>query len=107
MILAIITAEVAFWLCLFGGMFLRYALKLPKAGIVLLAATPSLTLLYSFTRFGVWPIRTTQIFSTRSALSTSFFPLFSAKIWFSHWTRSGVVRQRSVVRASAARSATI
>ena len=44
MILAIITAEVAFWLCLFGGMFLRYALKLPKAGIVLLAATPLIDL---------------------------------------------------------------
>lgn len=51
MILAIILAEVAFWLCLFGGMILRYALKLPKAGIALLAATPLIDfalLIYTF-----------------------------------------------------------
>jgi len=51
MILAIILAEIAFWLCLFGGMVLRYVLKLPKAGIALLAATPLIDfalLVYTF-----------------------------------------------------------
>lgn len=51
MILAIIIAEIAFWLCLFGGMILRYAIKLPKAGIALLAATPLIDfalLVYTF-----------------------------------------------------------
>ena len=51
MIFAIILAEIAFWLCLFGGMILRYALKLPKAGIALLAATPLIDfalLVYTF-----------------------------------------------------------
>lgn len=51
MILAIILAEIAFWLCLVGGMILRYALKLPKAGIALLVATPLIDfamLIYTF-----------------------------------------------------------
>lgn len=41
---AIIAAEVLFWVFLFGGLFMRYALGWKRAGLLLLASTPVIDL---------------------------------------------------------------
>lgn len=45
MLTATIAAEIAFWACLVLGCFLRYAFKLPKLGLIFIAATPLIDLL--------------------------------------------------------------
>lgn len=44
MLIATVAAEVAFWLCLIAGCFLRYVCKLPRLGLILIAATPVIDL---------------------------------------------------------------
>lgn len=45
MLIATIVAEVMFWVCLVLGSIFRYTLKMPKLGIILLAATPLIDML--------------------------------------------------------------
>lgn len=45
MLIATITAEIAFWVCLILGCILRYVAKFPKLGLGLLAATPIIDLI--------------------------------------------------------------
>jgi len=42
--LAIVIGEVAFWLCLAGGLLARYALRMRRTGLVFLAAVPVIDL---------------------------------------------------------------
>lgn len=45
MLVATVVAEAMFWACLVLGCVFRYTLKMPRTGIVLLAATPVIDLL--------------------------------------------------------------
>ena len=40
MLVATVVAEAMFWTCLVLGCVFRYTLKMPRTGVVLLAATP-------------------------------------------------------------------
>ena len=45
MLTATVAAEIAFWACLVLGCLLRYAFKMPKLGLIFIAATPLIDLL--------------------------------------------------------------
>lgn len=57
MLVATVAAEGAFWACLILGFVVRYALKLPKLGLLLLAATPLIDLLLLM--FGYFSLKET------------------------------------------------
>ena len=73
MILAIILAEIAFWLCLFGGMALRYVFRLPKTGYALLVATiPINLLLLIYTFWSIADMRWANFFHGLGAFYAVF-----------------------------------
>lgn len=46
LLIAIVTAEILFWILLLAGLFVRYALNAPRIGAALLIATPVVDLVF-------------------------------------------------------------